>query len=144
VIGFGDAEHLREFNEGTEKGTEVELAEALDVISEERGKVLERVNAAVADGNRRRELALIERAVEGARTPGGHGAIGVIDVQRCLNEGRVEHLLFDADTEAPELAELEDEIVERALRTSAVITPAEDEASEALREHGGVAAVLRY
>ena len=144
VIGFGDPEHLRQFNEGAEKGTEVELAEAVDVISEERGKLLERVNAAVADGNRRRELALIERAVEGARTPGGHGALGLIDVQRCLNEGRVEHLLFDADTEAPELAELEDEIVERALRTSAVITPVEDEAAEALREHGGVAAVLRY
>jgi stalled ribosome rescue protein Dom34 len=106
--------------------------------------VLERVNAAVADGNRRRELALIERAVEGARTPGGHGALGLIDVQRCLNEGRVEHLLFDADTEAPALAELEDEIVERALRTSALITPLEGEAAEALREHGGVAAVLRY
>ena len=98
VIGFGDPEHLREFDEGAEKGTEVELAEAVDVISEDRGKLLERVNAAVADGNRRRESALIERAVEGARTPGGHGALGLIDVQRSLNEGRVEHLLFDADT----------------------------------------------
>ncbi len=144
VIGFGDPEHLREVNEGAEKGTEVELAEAVDVISEERGKVLERVNAGVADGNRRRELDLIERAVEGARTPRGHGALGLIDVQRCLNEGRVEHLLFDADTDVPELAELEDEIVERALRTSALITPVEDEAAEALGEHGGVAGVLRY
>jgi hypothetical protein len=144
VIGFGDPEHLREFNEGAEKGTGVELAAAVDVISEERSKVLERVNAAVADGNRRRELDLIERAVEGARTPGGHGALGLIDVQRCLNEGRVEHLLFDADTDVPELADLEDEIVERALRTSALITPVEDEAAEALGEHGGVAAVLRY
>ena len=138
VIGFGDLEHLREFNERAEKGAEVELAKAVDVISEERGKLLERVNAAVADGNRRRELALIEKAVQGAGTPGGHGALGLIDVQRCLNEGRVEHLLFDADTEATELAELEDEIVERALRTSALITPVEDEAAEALREHGGV------
>jgi hypothetical protein len=144
VIGFGDPEHLREFNEGAEKGTEVELADAVDVISEERGKLLERVNTAVAEGNRRREVALIERAVEGARTPGGHGALGLTDVQRCLNEGRVEHLLFDADTEDAELAELEDEIVERALRTSALITPFEVEAAESIREHGGVAAVLRY
>jgi Bacterial archaeo-eukaryotic release factor family 5 len=144
VIGFGDPEHLREFDEGAEKGTEVEPAEAVDVISEDRGKLLERVNAAVADGNRRREAALIEHAVEGARTPGGHGALGVIDVQRSLNEGRVEHLLFDADTQDTELADLEDEIVERALRTSAQITPIEGEAAEAVREHGGVAAVLRY
>ena len=85
VIGFGDLEHLREFNERAEKGAEVELAQAVDVISEERGKLLERVNAAVADGNRRRELALIEKAVQGAGTPGGHGALGLIDVQRYLN-----------------------------------------------------------
>ena len=144
VIGFGDPEHLREFDEGAEKSTEVELAEAVDVISEDRAKLLERVNAAVANGNRRRELALIERAVEGARTPGGHGALGLIDVQRSLNEGRVEHLLFDADTQDSELADLEDEIIERALRTSAVITPVQGDAAESIREHGGVAAVLRY
>jgi hypothetical protein len=144
VIAFGDPEHVREFNEGAEKGTEVELAEALDVISEPRGKLLERVNAASAQGNRRRELALIERAKEGARTPGGHGALGLIDVQRSLNEGRVEHLLFDADTRDSELADLESEIVERAIRTSALITPVEGEAAERLREDGGVAAVLRY
>ena len=143
VIGFGDPEHLREFDEGAEKGTEVEPAEAVDVISEDRGKLLERVNAAVADGNRRRELALIERAVEGARRPGGHGALGLIDVQSSLNEGRVEHLLFDADTQDSELADLEDEIIERALRTGALITPVE-EAAEAISGHGGVAAVLRY
>ena len=63
-----------------------------------------------------------------------------------IADGRVEHLLFDADTEAPELAELEDEIVERALRTSALITPVEDEAAEERRRTGkpvlGVAAIL--
>jgi len=112
VIGFGDPEHVRELNEGAEKGTEVELAAAVDVIREERGKLLERVNAAVAEGNRRRELALIERAVEGARTPGGHGALGLIEVQRCLNEGRVDHLIVDADTEDSGLADSEDEVVE--------------------------------
>jgi stalled ribosome rescue protein Dom34 len=39
---------------------------------------------------------------------------------------------------------VEDEIVERALRTSAKITPAEKEPAERLREHGGAAAILRY
>jgi Bacterial archaeo-eukaryotic release factor family 5 len=144
LIAFGDPEHVRELAEGAEKGTEVELAEEADVISEERGRLLERVNAAVAEHNRQRELALIERAVEAARTPGGHGALGLIDVQRCLNEARVEHLIFDADTNDRELADVEDEIVERALRTSATVTPVEDDAAENLRAHGGVAALLRY
>ena len=144
VVAFGDPAHVRELNEGAEKGTEAELAEEANVISEERGKLLQRVNAAVAAGNRRRELDLIERAMEGARTPGGHGALGLIDVQRCLNEGRVEHLVFDADSEDPGLEESEDEVVERAIRTSAKVTPVEAEAAEKLRVLGGVAAVLRY
>jgi hypothetical protein len=143
VIAFGDPEHVREFDQGAEKGTEVELAEAVDVIREERAKLLERVNAAVADGNRRRELALIERAIEGARTPGGHGALGLIDVQECLNEGRVEHLIFDASSEDPGLTEIED-LVERAIRTSAKVMPVEGDAADQLQESDGVAAVLRY
>jgi hypothetical protein len=144
LIAFGDPEHLRELNRGAGKSAEVEQADEANVISEERGKLLDRVNAAVAEGNRRRELALIERAAEGAQTPGGHGALGLIDVQRCLNEGRVEHLILDADPEDSDLADVEDEVVERALRTSAKVTPVEGEAAEKLREHGGVAALLRY
>jgi Bacterial archaeo-eukaryotic release factor family 5 len=144
VIAFGDPEQVRELNEGARKGTEVELADEVNVISEDRGKLLERVNAAVAAGNRRRALDLIQRAVEGQATPGGHGALGVVDVQRALNEGRVEQLLIDADTGDRDLADVEDEIVERAIRTSAQITPVEGEAAQVLGEHGGVAALLRY
>ena len=144
VIAFGDPKQVRQLDEAAEKGTEVELAEEVDVINEDRGRLLDRVNDAVRSGNRRRELALIQRAEEAAATPGGRGAVGLIDVQRCLNEGRVEHLLYDADVQNPELVDLEDEVVERALRTSAKITPVEGEAAEVLREHGGIAAVLRY
>ena len=144
LIAFGDPEHFREFSEGIRRGTETELAEEVDVIEEERGGMLDRVNRAIAHGNGRRELGLIERALEGARTPGGHGATGVTDVQRCLNEGRVEHLIYDADTQDPELADVEDEVVERALRTSAEVTPVENDAAERVRELGGVAAILRY
>jgi len=32
VIGFGDPERVREFDQGAQKGAEVELAEAVDVI----------------------------------------------------------------------------------------------------------------
>ena len=144
VIAFGDPEHVREFDEGAKKGTALELAGEVDLINEERGRLIERVNSAIRAGNRRRELALIERAVEATVTPAGRGALGVTDVQRSLNEGRVEHLLFDAEIEHPELADLEDELVERAIRTSAEITPVEGAAAEGLRPHGGVAALLRY
>jgi len=144
LIAFGDPEHFREFSEGVEQETDLELAEESNVISEGRGQVLERVDRAVESGNRSRELALIERAVEGARTPGGHGALGLIDVQGALNEGRVEHLIFDADTENRLLADIEDEVIERALRTSAQVTPVEDVAGERIREHGGVTALLRW
>jgi Bacterial archaeo-eukaryotic release factor family 5 len=144
LIAFGDPQHFRELAEGAGRGTELELAEEANVISEDRGKLLRRVNTAVLGGNRQREVALIERALEGARTPGGRGALGLIDVQRSLNEGRVEHLVFDADAQDPELADVEDEVVERALRTSAEVTPVEGVAAERVREHGGVAAILRY
>ena len=145
LIVFGDPEHFGEFAEGTEKGTDAELADHANLISEsDRRKLLERVSAAVAEGNQRRELGLIERAVEGAQTPGGHGALGLIDVQRALNEGRVEHLIFDADIQERELADAEDEVIERAIRTSAKVTPVEDVAAERIREHAGVAAILRY
>src|SRR5262249_7800165 len=103
LISFGDPDHVKELNEGAEKGTTVELAEEANVISEERGKLLDRVDAAVASANRRRELELIDTAVEGAQTPGGHGALGLTDVQRCLNQARVERLIFDADTQDQEL-----------------------------------------
>ena len=144
LIAFGDPEQVRELSEGVQKGTELTLADQANVISEPRGKVLERVNAAVAEGNSRRQLELVGRAVEGSRTPDGNGALGLIDVQRSLNEGRVEHLILDADGESRELADVEDEVVERALRTSAQVTPVENDASERVREHGGVAAILRY
>jgi len=35
-------------------------------------------------------------------------------------------------------------LVEHALRTNADVTPVEGQAAEVLREHGGVAALLRY
>jgi hypothetical protein len=144
LFAFGDPEHFRELSEGIRRGTEAELAEEVDVIEEKRGRVLKRVDSAVAAENRRRELELIERAAEGARTPNGHGALGLTDVQLALNEARVEQLIFDADTQDRELADLEDEVIERALRTSAKVSPVEDVAAERVREHGGVAAILRY
>ncbi|MDP9021617.1 MAG: VLRF1 family aeRF1-type release factor [Actinomycetota bacterium] len=113
--------------------------------------------------------ARARRLVEEARDrtlSGGAGALGLGDVLDSLNEGRVDVLLVDADAsfqgyrtedgllyadathpaardgvEEPLLVE---RMIERALDTSANAVPVEAEAAELLRDHDGVAAVLRW
>lgn len=119
--------------------------------------------------HRAREQSLVEQARDQALA-GGPGALGLQDTLGCLNEGRVDHLLFASDLEVtgyrvPEAgllyadageAEtasggtavkeplLVERMIERALQTDARITPVDDEPAEMLREHGGVGAVLRW
>ncbi|MBW3578505.1 MAG: hypothetical protein KY462_12335 [Actinobacteria bacterium] len=113
--------------------------------------------------------ARARRLVEDARDrtlSGGAGALGLRDVLDSLNEGRVDVLLVDADAsfrgyrtddgllyadathpaardgvQEPLLVE---RMIERALDTSANAVPVEAEAAELLRDHDGVAAVLRW
>lgn len=114
---------------------------------------------------RERERNLVEEARNRALA-GGTGALGLDDVLASLNEGRVERLLFDVDAsfsgyrtpegllyvtdQVPTVQETLEEplllarMIERAVTTSAKVTPLEDEAAEALRIHGGVAALLRW
>lgn len=114
---------------------------------------------------RERAVGLVGEARDRALA-GGAGAVGVSDVLSALNEGRVEQLLFDQDATlsgyasadgllfaandrpaAQDTAEeplLVERMIERAVETSAVVTPVEGEAAEALREHEGVAALLRW
>lgn len=118
--------------------------------------------------HRQREHALVEVARDRALA-GGAGALGLPDTLGALNEGRVEHLLFRsqlsasgfrvsqggllfADRPAAELSGgecvqeplLVERMIERALDTRARITPVDGEAAEALDQHGGVAALLRW
>ena len=113
--------------------------------------------------------ALVQRARDGAFTPGGHGAVGLAAVLEALNEARVANLLFDRDgeltgalapdgrlapagapplgVEASELREeprLVERMIDQAIATSAEVTPVFGPAAEVLREHDGVAAVLRW
>lgn len=95
------------------------------------------------------------------------GALGLSEVTAALNEGRVTHLVYDpqvrfvgsvtddgllwADDESaagsgsgsPE-PRLTERLVERALTTGARVTPVEGAAADALREAGGIGAVLRW
>jgi Bacterial archaeo-eukaryotic release factor family 10 len=145
VFAFGDAGQVEQIREGARGRVEVEHADHVNVISEnDRGRLLDRVDRAVDDANRRRELELVKAAIDAANTPTGRGAVGLNEIERSLTEGRVRHLLMDVERPDPDVARVEDQLVEQALRTSADVTPVEGEAAEVLREHGGVAALLRY
>ena len=91
VIGFGDPRtppgvQRRE----PRRAPRSSWRRTVDVISEERGKLLERVTPPVADGNAP-PGAGPDREGSGGRAAAtvATGALGLIDVQHCLNEGRV-------------------------------------------------------
>jgi peptide subunit release factor 1 (eRF1) len=145
VLAFGDAHQVSELADGAGDQVEVELADDVDLIAEnDHGRLLDRINEAVDRRNRRRELALVKEAIDAAMSPSGRGATGLSEIESSLTQGRVRHLLLDAESDSRDVRELEDALIEAALRTSARVTPVEGEAAEALREHGGVAALLRY
>jgi peptide subunit release factor 1 (eRF1) len=111
-----------------------------------------------------RETRLVERV----REAGGSGtaALGLSEVATALNEGRVDHLLYDpavryvgsvgadgalfaGEEVAPgqparQEPRLTERLVERALNTGARISPVEGTAQGSLKDAGGVAALLRW
>ena len=117
---------------------------------------------------RRRELDLVRRARE-MSLAGGRGAMGLASVLDALNQGRVDHLLFDAERRfsgfvaaggelLPESAGNElppgldvrpetylvEHMIRRAFATDARVTPVEDIAARELAAVDGVAAMLRW
>jgi Bacterial archaeo-eukaryotic release factor family 5 len=116
----------------------------------------------------RREERLVGRARDAALS-GNAGALGLGDVLAALEESRVEHLLFDPARPYPgarapdgrlvpegvvppgvEPADLAPEpslaghLIDRALTIDATVTPLSPVGAEALAEHGGIAALLRW
>lgn len=118
--------------------------------------------------HRDREHELVAMAKDRALS-GGAGALGLRNVLKALNEGRVEHLLFDTAAELSGYRSSEDtlhaevggpeaqagfemhresllveQMVEKTMRMSGQVTPLDESAAEALVEHGGMAALLRW
>ncbi len=159
VIAIGEAHYLDEFVAGLPSTVEAWKVEGADVINDGEAAVAERVSAEVERSLNETEADLVSTVVDTAMTHGGRGAVGVNETSEALVEGRVEHLVlsFDGeislgdlspaaresigDGERLDAAEL---MIELALRTSADVTPVTGDAGEALREHGGAAALLRY
>ena len=115
-----------------------------------------------------REQDLVTAAAERTMA-GGAGALGLRHVCEALNEGRVEHLLYDdglslegfrssegtlhprvegtvaaSDLTFTRDALFVERMVERALSTSAKVTPVTSGAAAGLADHEGVAALLRW
>jgi Bacterial archaeo-eukaryotic release factor family 10 len=117
---------------------------------------------------RRREVRLVERALDAALS-GGAGALGLDDVLAALFEGRVHTLVLDGDREWAGLMEpdgrlwpegtqpgdvpsgkltaepfLAERMIEQALARGATVTPVEREAAAPLADYDGTAAILRW
>ncbi|MGH2957909.1 MAG: VLRF1 family aeRF1-type release factor [Solirubrobacterales bacterium] len=150
---FGDERYVRRFSEGYRE--ECRHIDHTDLINIPTGEIERRLEGLVPELNRDRELSLIERVKEAAYAE-GRSALGVQETFQALQEGRVEHLVYDAgrdytdawpgweDQGSADGLPLIERIVELALSTSAAITPVEGVSAEQLAEQGGVAALLRY
>lgn len=160
LIVFGDSEALGRFAEGLGPH-EARLIGGKNIVSEDASRIAERVGELLPELNRDRELKLVEQVKESAYAGKARGSLGPQETLEALVQGRVEHLLFDADRdyrghgieeglayEGPPLGEdglpVAELMIERALETGARITPLEGDAAAALEDNGGVAALLRY
>jgi hypothetical protein len=160
VLVFGEVEHVRRLEDGF-GSREPRHVYRKNVVAEPTSRIAERVGELLPGLNRERELTLVESVKESAYSGKELASLGPQETVEALSQGRVEHLLFDAERDyrgqgieeglayaGPPLganglpvAEL---MVERAIETAAAVTPLEGEAAAALDEQNGVAALLRY
>jgi hypothetical protein len=153
LLLFGEGGRVSEFERVLPEQLEVVVAEGANLLHEEQPELRGHVERAVIELNRGRERELVERTCAAALARQGHGSLGVESTRDALGQARVAHLVIDAELERrpgereqngmvdPETAE---QMIEAALATGAEVTPVEGEAADALLEHGGVGALLRY
>ncbi|HEY8466526.1 MAG TPA: VLRF1 family aeRF1-type release factor [Solirubrobacterales bacterium] len=151
IFALGPRDLARELEHGMNgKATvHVEELDHHDLISVPLGDLEERVTELVCERNARRQRELMELALERG---GGkrRAALGPAAVAEALAQGRVEHLLIDRYGRLEPTGEngrrdiSAEWLVERALATSARVTALDGDADEAIRQVGGVAALLRY
>ena len=115
-----------------------------DLIRETSAEIGRRLDQEVEELNRAREEALVARVEEAIGA--SKAALGPDEVLTSLAEGRVHHVIFDADREWEQVdgVTASELMIERALATSAEVTPAEGSAAGLLARHDGAVALLRY
>ena len=132
------------------------VAEAdLSIVSDELSVIADTVEPLIEQAWQRRTAALAGLASERAMS-GGAATLGPQETLGALAEGRVDHLLIDPDHDFSSAVGmipssiggpsnmLGERAVEMAIATSARVTSLSTEASAALREADGIAALLRY
>jgi Bacterial archaeo-eukaryotic release factor family 5 len=155
LLDFGDGRYERKFAAGFGDSDVIRHVSGADLISEPTAKIEARVEELLPGLNRERERALIGHIKEAAYAQ-ARSAFGLQETLQSLEEGRVEHLVYDSGREyrepppTPEVQPLEDglpvveRMVELALSTSAAVTPVEGDSAAELEEQDGVIALLRY
>jgi hypothetical protein len=143
LIGDGDRPSL--LAKGLGPKSELVHVVHHDLISAPAAKIEARVEEEVEHLNRQREEQLIDylREAIGA-TPGA--AVGRDEVLKALEMAQVRHLIFDSefDFEPIDGAPATERFISLAVSTRAEVTPVEGLAAASLRDHGGVAALLRF
>jgi hypothetical protein len=160
LLVFGENEHVRHFTDALDPH-ESRHVYGKNVVSEPTARLAERVGELLPELSRERELRLVEAVKEAAYSGKERASLGPQETLEALTQGRVEHLLFDAERDysghgiearlayaGPALDEdglpVAELMIEQALETGARVTPLVGDAAAALGEHDGVAALLRY
>jgi hypothetical protein len=139
ILVFGDSRYAGHFADGFAGRCELHHVEGTDLVAQPVPMIAERIDRLLPRLNRERERALVERITEAAYAE-GRSAFGAQETLQALEQGRVEHLVYDAGLDGEQV----EPMIELALGTGAAVTPVEDESATALVTHGGVAALLRY
>jgi hypothetical protein len=143
VIGEGDRPQLLAKGLGPLADRVHEINQ--DLIRTPMGELGARIAEQVEGLNREREEKLIAKLREAIGAEAG-AALGSEEVLECTQAGRAHQVLFDGEREWEERdgRALDELLIESALATSALITPVEGLAAQALAEYEGAAAILRY
>ncbi len=159
LLGFGAKQSWQQFAEGLGR-VRGRLVDSADIINEPAADIEARIEAVLPQLEQARDAALVKTVEEAAYSGKERASLGPQETLEALEQGRVEQLLFDADRdyrgegieegltyEVPEGAiepPVTEILIERALGTSARVTPVFGEAAALLDEHDGVVALLRY
>jgi stalled ribosome rescue protein Dom34 len=126
----------------------------VNLVGEEPAVIADALEPLIHSSWLARTTALVDAACERSRA-GGAAALGARETAGALAEGRVEHLILDpqhdfSDAEAPHAATREppdmigERSVEAAVATGARVTSLSGDDAPALRDAGGIVALLRY
>jgi hypothetical protein len=160
LLVFGENEHVRRFAHALDSH-EPRHVYGKNVVSEPSTRIADRIRELLPELTRERDLKLVETVKESAYSGKERGSLGPQETLEALRQGRVAHLLFDAERDyrghgieegltyaGPPLGDdglpVAELMIEHALETGAQVTPLVGDAADALAEFDGVAALLRY